>query len=86
MESSEAGESALLKAGESPAALAALAVLSVGLAALIWWRPTRLVAATVAVVAALAGVFDLIELIRHLSADRDGLAAMAGLILTLRVS
>jgi hypothetical protein len=62
-----------------------LAVVSVGLAVLIWWRPSRPVAVTVAVVAVIAGVFDMIELIRHLSADRGGLAALAGLILALRV-
>jgi hypothetical protein len=82
---SESAESGVVRTLESPVALAALAVVSVGLAALIWWRPTRPVAVTVAVVAVIAGVFDLIELIRHLSADRGGLAALAGLILALRV-
>ena len=82
---SEAAESGVVRTLESPAALAALAVFSVGLAALIWWRPTRVIAAAVAVVTVIAGAFDLIELLRHLSADRAGLAALAGLILALRV-
>jgi hypothetical protein len=85
-EHAQSEESGLVAALESPAALAALAVFSVGLAALIWWRPTRTVAAAVAVVAVIAGVFDLIELIRHVSADRIGLAALAGLILVLRLA
>lgn len=82
----ESGESGVVAALESPAALAGLAVFSVALAALIWWHPTRAVAATVAVAAVVAGVFDLIELIRHLSADRVGLAALAALILVLRLA
>lgn len=85
-EHAESEESGVVAALESPAALAALAVFSVGLAALIWWRPTRTVAAAVAVAAVIAGVFDLIELIRHVSADRVGLAALAGLILVLRLA
>jgi hypothetical protein len=82
----ESEESGVVGALESPAALAALAVFSVGLAALIWWRPTRAVAAAVAVVAAIAGALDLTELVRHVSADRGGLAALAGLILVLRMA
>lgn len=85
-EHAESEESGVVGALESPAALAALAVSSVGLAALIWWRPTRTVAAAVAVAAVIAGGFDLIELIRHVSADRVGLAALAGLILVLRLA
>jgi hypothetical protein len=82
----EAGESAMVEALESPAALAGLAVVSIGLAVLVWRRPIRAVVAAVVVVAVVAGVFDVIEFGRHLSGDRIGLALLAGSIAVLRVA
>ena len=70
---------------ESPPALVGLAVGSVGLALLVWRRPTRLVAGAVIVVSVGAGVLDVVEIGRQLSADRMGLAVLAVLIAVLRV-
>ncbi len=71
---------------ESPAALAGLAVVSVGMALLVWRRPTRLVTAAVVVVSVGAGVLDAMEIGRQLSADRVGLAALAVVIAVLRLA
>jgi hypothetical protein len=68
---------------ESPAALVGLAV---GLAALVWRRPTRLVTGVVVVFTVAAGVLDVAEISRQLSADRAWLAVLAGLIAVLRVA
>ena len=81
----EAGEPAFVKSLESPAVLAGLAVVSVGLAVLVWRRPNKPVTATVAVTATAAGVADVLELTRHLSAERTGLAVLAVVIVILRV-
>jgi hypothetical protein len=79
------GESALAEALESPAALSGLAIVSLALAVLVWRRPTRWVTLTVAVASVAAGVADGIEVGRHLSADRSGLAVLAAAILLLRI-
>src|SRR5262245_24636301 len=81
----EAREPDFVTSLESPAVLAGLAVVSVGLAVLVWRRPNRPVAATVAAIAAAASVADVLELTRHLSAGRTGLAVLAAVIVVLRI-
>jgi hypothetical protein len=71
---------------ESLAALVGLAVVSVGLAVLVWRRPTRLVVGAVIVFTVSAGVLDVIEISRQVSADRASLVVLAGLIVLLRVA
>jgi hypothetical protein len=70
---------------ESPAALVGLAVVSLGLAVLVWRRPTRLVTGGVVVFTVAAGVLDVVEISRQVTADRAGLVVLAGLIVLLRV-
>lgn len=79
-------ETLLGAAIESPAALVGLGVVSVGLAALVWRRPTRPVAGAVIVFTIAAGVLDVVEISRQLSADRGGLAVLAMVIALLRVA
>jgi hypothetical protein len=66
--------------------LTGLAVVSVPLAAAVWRRLTRLVTGAMAVFTVGAGVFDAVEIGRQLSADRAGLAVLAGVIVLLRVA
>lgn len=79
-------ETLLGAAIESPAALVGLGVVSVALAALVWRRPTRPVAGAVIVFTIAAGVLDVVEISRQLSADRGGLAVLAMVIALLRVA
>jgi hypothetical protein len=65
---------------ESPGAVAAFAVISVALAAVVWRRPGRATAVVVAVVAAGATVLDVAEIGHQLSQNRNGLAALAAVI------
>ena len=81
----EVGESALMATLESPAGLLGLAAVSAGLAALVWRHPRRTTAAAVGAFATAAGALDVLELTRHLAADRDGLAGLAAVILISRI-
>lgn len=71
---------------EKPLALTAMLVVSLGLAAAVWWRPIRPVTVVVAVFALAAGVFDVIEIGHDLSVDHGGLAVLAGIIVASRVA
>jgi hypothetical protein len=82
----ETAETLLGVSLESPWTLAGMAVISVGLAVLVWRRPTRVVAVAVIVVAVGAGVLEVAEVVRQLSADRAGLAVLPMLNAVLRVA
>jgi hypothetical protein len=71
---------------ESPVALTGLALVSAGLAVLVWRRPTRLVAGAVLVFALVAAVFDGAEIDRQLSAERTALALLAVAVVLLRAA
>ena len=71
---------------ESPVALTGLALVSAGLALLVWRRPTRLVAAAVVAFALVAAVFDVAEIDRQLSAERTALALVAVAVVLLRAA
>jgi hypothetical protein len=77
----ETGESPL----ESTGAVAALTVVTVGLAVGVWRRPVRLELAAVAAFAVVAGVLDVVEISHQIEVDRTGLAVLAGVIATTRV-
>lgn len=79
------GESVLGVPLESPAALAAMAVVSVALA-LLGRPPIRVVTGAVVMFAVAAGVLDVAEVVRQVAADRTGLAALAALIALLRAA
>jgi hypothetical protein len=72
-------------AAETPLPLIGLAVLSIVLAVWVWRWPSRVAVGAVIVVTTGAGVFDVVEVGRQLSADRAGLAVLAVVIVALRV-
>ncbi|MET8413002.1 hypothetical protein ABZV34_33890 [Streptomyces sp. NPDC005195] len=70
---------------ESPAAVAAMGAVSVALAAPVWRRPVRPVAAVLAAFTVGAAVLDVAEVAHQVTENRTGLAALAGLIAALRL-
>ncbi len=65
---------------ESPAATAVAVVVSLALAAGLWWDPRRWLV-TAAVVAALSfAAFDVTEVVRQLDESNTGIAVLAGVI------
>jgi hypothetical protein len=71
---------------ESTWVVALGAVASLALAVAVWLRPNRPVIAMVVTFTAAALVLDMVEISHQLGADRIGLAALAGVIATLRVA
>lgn len=65
---------------ESPGLVTVVVVLSLALAAGLWFTGNRGVAAGAAVFAALAAVFDVAEVRHQLDDERNGLAALAATI------
>lgn len=79
-------ESPLFELLESPVSIAGFGLVSLGLAAAVWRRPTRPVLAVVLLFAAAAAVLDTVEIGIQLSADRTGLAVLAGVIVVTRIA
>jgi hypothetical protein len=71
---------------ESPATVVAAVVVSLLLAALVWAYPRPAVLVVVAVFAASAAVFDVAEVARQFSADRNGVGLLAVLVAALHVA
>jgi Flp pilus assembly protein TadB len=71
---------------ESPLIVTLGAIASVAVAAAVWLRPNRPVIAIVVAFTAAALVLDVLETSHQLGAGRIGLAALAGVIASLRVA
>jgi hypothetical protein len=65
---------------ESPAAVAFAVIVSLALAAGMWFRPARAVALAAVVFAALFTVFDIAEVLHQLDESRTGYAVLAAVI------
>jgi hypothetical protein len=70
---------------ESPAAIAGAVVLSLLVAAAVWWRPRRELFLAAAVFCLAAAAFDVREVVHQAGEERAGLAALAVLVALLHL-
>lgn len=82
----EAVETEPLAPLEAPAAAVGLVVVSILLAAAVYFRPSRLALAVVAIVTVVAASLDVVELIHQVKEAREGIAVLVAVILLLRIA